>query len=49
MEMKSKLVKWFKENDVRKINGKKVENINFYELCGYKKLIAQGVTLDINK
>ena len=47
--MKSKLVKWFKENEIRKINGKKVENINFYELCGYKKLIAQGVTLDINK
>ena len=47
--MKGKLVKWFKENEIRKINGKKVENINFYELCGYKKMIAQGVTLDINK
>ena len=28
--MKSKLVKWFKENDVRKINGKKVQEIDIY-------------------
>lgn len=48
-KMKSVLVKWFKEQGVRTINGKKLENLGFYALCGYKKMFLEGKTLDVNK
>ena len=47
--MKSVLVKWFKEQGVRTINGKKLENLGFYALCGYKKMFLEGKILDVNK
>lgn len=40
--MKSMLVKFLKENGVRKINGKKVELYNFYELSYYVTLVESG-------
>ncbi len=40
--MKSMLVKFLKENGVRKINGKKVELYNFYELSYYVTLVENG-------
>ena len=40
--MKSRLVNFLKENGVRKINGKKVELYNFYELSYYVTLVKNG-------
>lgn len=43
--MKSILVKYLKENGVRKINGRKVELYNFYELSYYARLVENGETV----
>lgn len=40
--MKSILVRFLKQNGVRKIQGKKVELYNFYELSYYAKLVENG-------
>ena len=47
--MKSVLLKWFKEQGVRTMNGKKLENLGLYDLCRYKKMFLEGKTLDVNK
>ena len=43
--MKSMIVKEFKMLGYRKIQGKKVESYNFYELCGFMKQLKQGVEI----
>ncbi len=40
--MKSTLVKFLKEKGVRRIQGKKVEAYNFYQLCYYVRLVENG-------
>lgn len=35
--MKSKAIKILKSKGIRKIKGKKIEQYNFYELCGFLK------------
>ena len=41
--MKGKLIKNIKnEFGVRKVNGKKLELYNFYELCGFYKRLKLG-------
>ena len=41
--MKGNLVKNIKkEFGVRKVNGKKLESYNFYELCGFYKKLKLG-------
>ena len=40
--MKGQIVKFLKENGVRRINGRKVESYNFYKLCYYMKLVENG-------
>lgn len=43
--MKSMLVKYLKENGVRRIQGKKVELYNMYELVYYVDLVKKGETV----
>lgn len=40
--MKSRLVNRLRWMGYRKIQGKKVELYNFYELCGFMKAINEG-------
>lgn len=40
--MKRILVNYFKGLGIRKIQGKKVELYNFYQLVGFKKLMDRG-------
>lgn len=40
--MKSTLVKFLKENGIRRIEGKKVELYSFYQLCYYVRLVENG-------
>ncbi len=44
--MKGNLVKTIKnEFGLRKVNGKKLELYNFYELCGFYKKLRSGGSL----
>jgi hypothetical protein len=43
--MKSTLVNFLKENGIRRIQGKKVELYNFYELSYYARLVENGIEI----
>ena len=43
--MKSTLVNFLKENGIRRIQGKKVELYNFYELIYYVRLVENGIEI----
>ena len=43
--MKSTLVNFLKENGIRRIEGKKVELYNFYELSYYARLVENGIEI----